>query len=301
MGRPLRDSDTAPYGVLMHVAVTGATGFIGRNVVPELLRGGHKVTAVVRPGAAERAVAELGSGVSTVEYDLSGPHGDPYAALGSPDVCVHLAWGSLADFRHFDHVERELPQHLAFLAVLVRTGLPRLVVTGTCLEYGLQSGALHEDLPTNPVTAYGLAKDSLRRALELLQNEASFELVWARLFYVHSESRVRRTLLTQLAEAVERGDASFPMSAGEQLRDYLSADEQAALLAALATAQGNAGVVNVCSGQPISVRRLVEEWLARRNCTIALDLGKYSIPDYEPLAFWGNASRLRHIGVKRDD
>lgn len=279
----------------MHLTITGATGFVGQNVVPELLRGGHRVTAVARPGSAAGVKAAFGADVEAIEFDLSNPHGDVYSSLGRPDACVHLAWGGLGDFRHADHIAVELPLHLEFLNALVRSGLPRLLVTGTCLEYGLQSGALNEYLPTEPVTAYGQAKDSLRRALQDLQRDVPFDLVWARLFYVHSESRVRRTLLTQLADAVERGDASFPMSHGEQLRDYLSAEHQAALIAALAVGQGNIGVVNVCSGQPISVRQLVEDWLVARHRQIALDLGKFPVPEYEPLEFWGDFERLKEV------
>ena len=237
----------------------------------------------------------LGDAVTVVEIDLARPSANLHMRLGQPDGFAHLAWGSLTDFNSHDHMAVELPLHLAFLTALVTSGLPRLTVVGTCLEYGLQSGALHEGLPANPVTPYGLAKDSLRRSLQLLQRNVPFDLAWARLFYVYSEKAVRRTLMTQLTEAVARGDVSFAMSSGEQLRDYLPADEQAALIGRLIAAQGNSGVVNICNGTPISVRRLVESWIAERGWNIALDLNKYPIPAYEPIAFWGDRSKLNHI------
>jgi len=57
---------------------------------------------------------------------------------------------------------------------------------------------------------------------------------------------------------VEQGDAVFNMSGGEQLRDYLPVKDVARYIAALAVSGKGAGLVNVCSGKPISVRGLVE-------------------------------------------
>lgn len=276
----------------MHIAISGATGFIGREVTSALIREGHSVTTVVRPGSAGVAADIWGSAVQAMEIDLASPGSGLYKRLGQPDSFLHLAWGMLNDFNCLTHMSVEFPLHLRFLNALVTSGLPRLAVVGTCLEYGLQYGALHEDLPTDPVTSYGLAKDSLRRSLQLLQKQVQFDLVWARLFYVYSAKAVRRTLLTQLSESVARGDTRFAMSLGEQLRDYLSSEEQAILIARLAVAQGSNGVVNICSGKPISVRRLVEDWITQNGWSIALDLGKHPIPTYEPIAFWGDRSKL---------
>jgi dTDP-6-deoxy-L-talose 4-dehydrogenase (NAD+) len=47
------------------------------------------------------------------------------------------------------------------------------------------------------------------------------------------------------------------------------------------------GVFNVCSGEPISIRRLVEERIEERGSSIKINLGHYPYPDYEPMAFWG--------------
>ena len=53
--------------------------------------------------------------------------------------------------------------------------------------------------------------------------------------------------------------------------------------------------MNVCSGRPVSVRRLVEGWIRDNGWTIDLNLGHYPYPDYEPMAFWGERRKLDRI------
>lgn len=55
------------------------------------------------------------------------------------------------------------------------------------------------------------------------------------------------------------------------------------------------GIMNCCSGRPISVRRLVEEHIARRGTDIGLELGYYPYPEYEPMAFWGDGREADYI------
>ena len=60
----------------------------------------------------------------------------------------------------------------------------------------------------------------------------------------------------------------------------------------LALARRDDGVINVCSGKPISVRQQVENWLSENNWQIELNLGFYPYPDYEPMEFWGDRNHL---------
>jgi dTDP-6-deoxy-L-talose 4-dehydrogenase (NAD+) len=236
-----------------------------------------------------------------ITMDLHRPDPASLQQLASCDVLLHLAWGGLPHYRSLHHFESELPAHYRFLKAALGAGLKRLLVAGTCSEYGLQSGALCEDMACVPVHAYALAKDSLRQQLVHLQREIPFAFTWARIFYLHGPGQAENSVLSQLQRAVERGDARFNMSGGEQLRDYLSVQQAAHLLVSLALLSQEAGLVNLCSGQPISIRRLVEEWLAREQRSIELNLGHYPYPDYEPMAFWGDATRLRRcLAADRD-
>jgi dTDP-6-deoxy-L-talose 4-dehydrogenase (NAD+) len=82
------------------------------------------------------------------------------------------------------------------------------------------------------------------------------------------------------------------MSGGEQLRDYLPVQQVAKYLVALAMTKKDHGIVNVCAGKPISVRKLVENWIKENGWSIDINLEYYPYPDYEPMAFWGDRQRL---------
>lgn len=273
----------------MKVAVTGAIGFIGRHVVRQFEKRGVSPTLVCRPGSA---IPDNLSRDRVVWLDIANPSVDAYERLGRPQILVHLAWGGLPNYSSPHHVEHELPVHRSFLEGLLTAGLRAVTVTGTCFEYGMQLGALTEDLPTMPITAYGTAKDELRMQLERLRMGRSFNLTWARLFYLYGEGQAPGSLLPQLEDAIARGDAVFNMSGGEQLRDYLPVEAAAGYLVELAMNGRDNGVVNVCSGRPVSVRDLVEDVVARHGSSIKLNLGYFPYPDHEPMAFWGDRTKL---------
>ena len=285
--------DAATRGAPM-VAVTGASGFIGRHVLAELIRRGISPTLLLRPGTALPPHAEA---CKLVRVELAAPGDQAFDAAGRPDVLIHLAWGGLPNYRSLHHFEQEAPLHYRWLKGLVGAGLQHLVAAGTCFEYGMQSGALDEEMALQPANPYGFAKDMLRRQLTCLQSEQAFGLTWARLFYLYGEGQAANSLWPLLQAAAARGDTDFPMSGGEQLRDYLPVAEAARCLVELAisrtTPQRGNGIVNVCSGRPVSVRGLVEGWIADNSWSIQPRLGHFPYPDYEPMAFWGDAGKLR--------
>jgi nucleoside-diphosphate-sugar epimerase len=266
------------------VLVTGATGFVGRHVVARLVEGGHAVTAVARSEAKARSLPWHGR-ATFVECDVF----RDFERLADvrPDVMVHLAWPGLPNYRDYFHLDTNLPADLRLLKQAVSSGVKRLVVAGTCLEYGMQFGPLTDRMETRPTTPYGLAKDSLRKSLEMMRASMPFTLQWVRLFYMYGEGQNPGSLLSQLDRAIDEGREVFDMSRGDQLRDYLPIEEVAAIFGTVVESPGIQGVVNCCSGRPVSVREMVEQRCTQRGSNIRLNRGHYPYPDYEPLAFWG--------------
>ncbi len=275
----------------LKVMVTGASGFVGRHLVAALLARGCQVRAVARREAPARAL-DWYEQVEFVTADIHDPAADVAALCEGVDALVHLAWPGLPNYQGLFHLEHNLMADYVFVKRVVEAGVGQVQVTGTCFEYGMQSGPLGEALECRPANAYGLAKHSLRLFLETLSRQLPFHLQWARLFYLYGEGQNPNSLLAALDRAIDSGQASFDMSAGEQLRDFLPIETATDHLAGLLQRRDFSGVVNVCSGQPVSVRNLVERHCAARHSAIALNLGHYPYPAHEPLAFWGDARRL---------
>src|SRR5438034_2716116 len=166
----------------MNVIWTGAPGFIAQHVVRALLRRGHSVTAVGRN--ADRASAlRWPPSAKFVRCDIHQSDLELPKVLGPADAVMHLAWPGLPNYKALYHFEETLLADYRFLKSLVNTGYRHLMVTGTCLEYGMRSGALREEMETQPCVPYGLATDTLRRCLEISPLHQDYAMQWTLLLY----------------------------------------------------------------------------------------------------------------------
>lgn len=271
--------------------VTGATGFVGRHVVNALLKGGHDVIAVARDEGKAKQL-EWFNRVTFISCDLHDNRQILFEASNNIDALIHLAWPGLPNYQAAFHLTENLPADLLFLKEVVNFGIPHIIVAGTCLEYGLQNGMLTEEMETKPSTPYGVAKDTLRKSLEFLQREKDFTFQWIRLFYMYGEGQNKNSLLSQLDLAIKAKEKSFKMSVGTQIRDYLPIEKVAKFFLVALENKNISGIINCCSGVPISISDLVENKINELNVKIDLNKGYYQIPDYEPLEFWGNSSKI---------
>jgi len=276
----------------MLVGLSGATGFLGRHVRQDLA---SREIETVLLSRCQIGPQELSNNETVKVCDMADVNAEIYQDIGEPIVFIHLAWGGLPNYESLHHTERELPSQVNFIERLLDGGLKSLVVTGTCLEYGMQEGRLIESATNSPTTAYGKAKDDLHKYIENRIDRARFNLTWTRFFYLFGEGQSSNSLYSSLCSALDSGEQDFMMSEGGQVRDFLDVKIAAKMLVDLALLNKDIGVVNVCSGKPVSVNAFVESIILTKNTSINLVRGIVPYPEYEPKSFWGSNEKLMNL------
>lgn len=276
----------------MKIVITGATGFIGRHVRNALVQTDHKVSLVVRD---PQRVGKKSANEEIIVADLGQARKDWFELFGEPDAVLHLAWGGLPNYTDNYHIDVELPMQSRFLTAIIDSGLKKLVVTGTCYEYGLVSGAVSESQETNPNTPYGIAKDRLRAELFELQSMRSCDLTWARIFYPYGDGQSEHSLYRQLMRAISNNEKEFAMGSGRQVLDFIHIEKVAKALLVCVTKCNRMGIVNIGSGKPQSVADFVLDQIQKFHSNIVPRFGTISDREYESVSFWSDNARFESL------
>ena len=209
-----------------------------------------------------------------------------------PSHVILLSWPGLPNYQEPFHVTRNMPACVELVEQLIDNGLQRLVIAGTCYEYGLQNGSLEEYDSTSPINCYAIAKDTLRRTIASRCSSRDVSWCWLRIFYPYGDGQNPASLLPSLNRAIEQGCLTFPMSSGRQLRDFVPVEVVARQLLLLTTHPSASGIYNGGSGKPRSLREIVEARIHELGSQIELECGFYPDRQDEPLAFWANMDRM---------
>ena len=269
------------------IVVTGAGGYIGRYVVSALCDSGAEVTAVTR------SEKEIDSRADILVKDIF-QMADPYEETGRPDVCIHLAWQDGFVHNSAAHMGK-LSDHYTFISRMIESGLKQLVVMGTMHEVGYFEGAICEDTPCNPISMYGIAKDALRKACFLLAKQKGVCLQWVRAYYILGDDSHNHSIFTKIGEAEKQGKEFFPLNSGKNKYDFIDVKELGEQIAATAMQTEVAGVINCCSGKPVSLGEKVEEYIAEHGYKIKPKYGIFPDRPYDSPAIWGDSEKIDTI------
>lgn len=271
----------------MKILVTGANGYIGTGVVKALLSLNQKVIAT------DFNVDGIDSRVKTIAGNIFELE-NPYEYFDKPDVVLHLAWRNGFVHNSETHLA-DLPNHFAFLSKMADGGVKKIVALGSMHEIGFWEGRIKENTPCNPMSLYGISKNALRGALELLCKQKNVLFQWIRGYYIVGNSEKGASIFSKISAAEKEGKTEFPFTTGKNQYDFIDYDEFCVQIANVVINNDVTGIINCCSGKPESLAARVERFIKDNNYNIKLKYGAFPDRPYDSLAVWGDNAKIKQI------
>jgi nucleoside-diphosphate-sugar epimerase len=240
------------------VLLTGATGFVGHQILNSLAARGVRVRVLVRDGKQARLATQPCVESVVVTTDLFAETSQWWADVcDGVDTVIHAAW--YAEPGKYLQSEKNLDCLAGTLQLAkgaAAAGVRRFLGIGTCFEYDLTSGVLSVQTPLRPLTPYAGAKVAVFMALSQWFAQERIEFVWCRLFYLYGEGEDARRLVPYLRAQLSAGEPA-ELTSGTQIRDFLNVQEAGRMICDIALSEKQ-GAANICSGMPVTVRQLAE-------------------------------------------
>lgn len=267
----------------MAVIVTGATSFIGKAAVEELLKQGEKVYAAVRPGSAGlldlEALADRFP-VRILECNLEDIESLKEQNITDASAWLHLGWeGAGSANRQNPALQaRNIGYALSAVKTAGALGCSRFLFSGSQAEYGICDSPMKEDQPCHPVSEYAKSKVQVCRQAAELASRLHMDYIHTRIFSVYGPGDHPWSLISTCIDTFLKGE-HMEMGPCTQLWNFLYVTEAAGLLVKLLLGKAPAGVYNVAGEDTRPLRNYIEE--LHRLCG---SRGSYHFGDRPPNA-----------------
>lgn len=271
----------------MRILVTGANGYLGQGVVKKLLDLNVNVIAT------DIDVNHVDTRAETIAADIFHID-DPFSTFKKPDCVLHLAWRNGFVHNSETHVN-DLPLHYAFLKKMAESGVKKIAAMGSMHEIGFYEGCINEHTACNPMSLYGISKNTLRELTELLCQNTGITFQWLRGYYIVGNSKFGNSIFSKLATAAQENQVEFPFTLGQNQYDFLDYDEFCSQVAYSVTQDAINGIINICSGYPEKLADRVERFIRENHYSIKLKYGAFPDRPYDSKAVWGDSKKIEKI------
>ena len=274
----------------MKILVTGANGYIGSKVVKYLLDRGD--IDVISVDLSNEHIDNRSKFIKCDILNLDFNQVNLFDFFSKPDICLHMAWRDGFIHNSASHI-KDLSQHYKFLENLVANGLRNLVLMGTMHEIGFWNGVINEDTPCKPTNLYGISKNALRDSSKILCSKYNCNWKWLRAFYIYGNDFFGASVFCKIRKSFADGAKEFNLTKGSNKFDFISVEDLVKLIVCVSLQENVNGIINVCSGVPISLKSKILEYVAENDINLKLNWGFYPERESESPCIYGDTTKLK--------
>jgi UDP-glucose 4-epimerase len=242
------------------IAVTGASGFIGMHLLRGLHAAGAEIAAMV---AADKSTSRLDEIPFSVERfiikDAAGL-GDAIRQT-APHFVVHLS-AAISIERSLrvlkETFEENVISTISLLTACTDIHAERVILMGSCEEYGQKHCPFDASLALDPNSPYGASKAAVAAYAHMFYGSFQLPTVVLRPSVVYGPGQSARMLISMVLQALAEG-RTISVTEGRQTRDFVYVDDVVESILASLTAPNILGEAwNVGSGEVVTVRQCLE-------------------------------------------
>ena len=272
---------------MKRVGLSGATGFLGQNICRELLQLGYQTNIICRD--KQKALNLFGNpenlSVTVCKDIFDAERSVLYEYFDNIDVFIHCAWQLDSKMESQTNNIRSLIGTINLAKAMIPHSDKKFIGIGTCAEYQPANTPLSIHAPIGPINQYGACKASAQMILSSMFSQTSISFLWCRVFYLFGEGENENRLHSYI-HAKMKYNQPVMLSEGNQIRDYLNVKKAASRI--LSEINNNkSGVINVCSGIPITIREIAEEIADQYQAKHLLKFGERQLKEFDPFCIIG--------------
>lgn len=278
--------------------VTGATGFVGSNLVRGLISKGWKVDVIVRSSSRLDALEPGKDNLTIHVFNGEMERMLEIVLKATPDVVFHIASMVVGEHEP-EQIESLVSSNITFGSQLLEAmsinGVSKFINTGTYWEH-------YENRQYSPANLYAATKYAYQAILQYYVEARGIEAITLKLFDPYGPNDPRPKLLNLLLRVAETGEL-LAMSPGEQkidlvyIDDVVEAYEVAAKRLAAGEVEGHE-IYGVGSGQAITLKELVGFFERETEKKVNIEWGERPYRDREVMMPWNQYKVLPGLGAR---
>lgn len=258
---------------MKNIIITGATSFIGINILKELKNNEYNIYAIIRPNSINKDKLNEFSNLKIIELDQREIE-NLKLYLKKVDICIHLAWeGTRVPERYDEKIqEQNYINSVKTFEAVTALGCDVFLGTGSQAEYGFVNDIITEETETNPNTEYG--KFKLKTCLELekkaLENNVRF--IWGRIFSVYGEGDYENTLIMSTLRNMKK-NKDVNMTEGKQYWNYIYIKDLSKIIINLIFNKEAKGIFNLASNDTRPLKEYILDMKKALNSKSKINFG----------------------------
>ena len=227
----------------MRILITGSTGFIGKHLMAKLLMNNYQLLIISRSTNNNKIknVKYCTSNLRNIKNKIN------VVKKFKPDICIHLAWDGIPEY-NLENCQSNFIDNLILIDFLKILNLKKIIISGSCMEYGDIAIKVEENKISKVINQFGLTKKYIQELYFRSFINEKTTIIWCRIFYVYGPGQRFNSLIPSIISKIKKNKI-LVLKNPKLSNDYIYIDDVIDAFYLFINKNPKEGIYNLSSGK----------------------------------------------------